>query len=209
MPEFGQQQVPHPRELAQLQPHISDPRFAELLCDPSEFAELRYEGPESREHQLAPADQNHLAWPVARQTWGIDLQRKTVLENRDVQHTLSFQDSSNFRINEEHLDICLENGNLKQARKILKSLLAESPENQRLHRLLDLLSYHVRTTHLQAVKSRSSEANWIRRNRSKYGGRWVALDGDRLIVAGDDIGTVLRGLEDIKYDGMPVVHLIN
>jgi hypothetical protein len=34
--------------------------------------------------------------------------------------------------------------------------------------------------------------NWIRENRVAHAGRWVALDGARLIASGDDAKIVFR-----------------
>lgn len=50
------------------------------------------------------------------------------------------------------------------------------------------------------MKDRSQEMKWIRDHRAEYAGRWVAVDGPRLIAVGDDPKTVLA---EARAAGVP------
>ena len=51
-----------------------------------------------------------------------------------------------------------------------------------------------------AVKDRSREVEWLRKNRNEYAGLWLALDGDSLIVSGDGLKQVA---ETARQQGVP------
>lgn len=56
-------------------------------------------------------------------------------------------------------------------------------------------------------RDRGREIEWLRRNRAQYSGKWVALEGDRLIAAGEDANSVFRAAKQ-SGTGVPfVVHV--
>ena len=48
-----------------------------------------------------------------------------------------------------------------------------------------------------------AEFRWLAENRDRYAGRWVALDGDRLLAVGDSARDVYAAVAN--YPGTPLV----
>ena len=48
-----------------------------------------------------------------------------------------------------------------------------------------------------------SEFRWLAENRDRYSGRWIALDGNRLLAVGDSAREVYAAI--VNYDGTPLV----
>ena len=44
----------------------------------------------------------------------------------------------------------------------------------------------------EPFNTRHAEQDWLRVNRAQYAGKWVALEGDRLISLGDEARAVLE-----------------
>ena len=57
------------------------------------------------------------------------------------------------------------------------------------------------------VVDRARELRWIRENRVRYAGKWVALEGDRVIAVDDDGMTVFTAAKNAGIARPFVVHL--
>jgi hypothetical protein len=57
-------------------------------------------------------------------------------------------------------------------------------------------------------RDRTSEMNWIDRNRAAYADRWVVLDGDRLIATGIDPAKVFAEARATGIAAPFLVHVL-
>jgi len=57
------------------------------------------------------------------------------------------------------------------------------------------------------LPDRSRELAWLARHRERYGGQWVALDGDRLISSGADARKVFAAAQRAGVPH-PLIHLV-
>lgn len=55
---------------------------------------------------------------------------------------------------------------------------------------------------------RSREMRWIRENRAAYLNKWVSIEGDRLILADDDIMKVYEAAKAEGIRSPVVVHIV-
>jgi hypothetical protein len=58
------------------------------------------------------------------------------------------------------------------------------------------------------VSHRYAEQQWISRNRAKYEGQWVAIEGDRLVAAGLDALQVYAAAKAEGIEAPFVMHLV-
>jgi hypothetical protein len=57
------------------------------------------------------------------------------------------------------------------------------------------------------VKDYSAEREWLRENRDRYAGQWVALDGGRLIAANPDGREVVKEIKEAGLNGLYLTYI--
>lgn len=57
------------------------------------------------------------------------------------------------------------------------------------------------------MRDRSREMRWVEDNRKAYADKWVAIEGDRLIMAGDDAVEVYEAAKSQSIEVPFVVHM--
>ncbi len=81
--------------------------------------------------------------------------------------------------------------------RIIEKLHSLSPaERQQLREMLDREAVFAVTTSENQLLHRAPEQRWIAEHRDQYIGQWVALDGERLIVHGQDARTVFEAARE-------------
>jgi hypothetical protein len=65
---------------------------------------------------------------------------------------------------------------------------------------------HADTARIVPYRDRTREIKWIDANRSAYAGRWVAVEGDRLIAADSD---ALKVFAAAKSEGIQVPFVVH
>ena len=99
----------------------------------------------------------------------------------------------------------IEQQHLNTARRLLASLPLD-PEYATLRRLLGTPRTWATA---RRDRNRSQEFDWLRTNAKDYVGRWVALDGVRLIAAADSLANLRQQLRRAEATaGPPLVHFI-
>lgn len=74
--------------------------------------------------------------------------------------------------------------------EILDAVQTLSPADR--HTLREFLNHVPNpTTNVSTAEMRSVEMNWLAKHEAEYAGRWLALDGDRLLACGTDLKQVM------------------
>ncbi len=101
----------------------------------------------------------------------------------------------------------LESDRIVQARELVSEALQSNPGDPEILNLYEVLK-PPRGKPRQIIDSdRSQEFEWMIRNREAYRGRWVAVEGDRLVADAASFAELQSRIQDL--DGVPLVHRID
>jgi hypothetical protein len=101
----------------------------------------------------------------------------------------------------------LEQADLNTARACLARLKEEWPDSERVARLSRLLTASpVRLETGKSERTRDAEHRWLREHAREYPGRWLALLGDRLIAAEQDLSAVLKQVRKTERPDEVLLH---
>jgi hypothetical protein len=100
----------------------------------------------------------------------------------------------------------IEGERLVQARVLLREALEANPHDRGLLGLEEVLRAPKARTREITDSDRSQEFEWIRANRDAYRGRWVALQGDRLVADAGSFAELQNRIRDLEK--APLVHRI-
>jgi hypothetical protein len=102
----------------------------------------------------------------------------------------------------------LGQGRIDAAREMLRRALERHPRNDALADLYKAITPgRVIRKHVQ-YKHRKAEFAWIRANRQKYKGKWVALVDDELIASSDNLQEILQVIQEKNIEKTSLVHRV-
>jgi hypothetical protein len=98
-------------------------------------------------------------------------------------------------------------GQMKAARELVQQALQQHPTHEGLLHMWDV----IRPGEVKRIDKRygnlKSEMEWIKNNRGKYPGKWVALVGDEAIGIEDNLKTLFEKVQERKSkDDTPLFH---
>jgi hypothetical protein len=97
----------------------------------------------------------------------------------------------------------LLNEQIREARLLLEM---ENDEHSKELDRLRLLLAPVRVTVVPSTdRVRAEEFGWLARHSRQHAGKWVALDGSRLLVEADSLRELLAKLKDF-HGAQPLIH---
>lgn len=102
----------------------------------------------------------------------------------------------------------LENDRITDARELIKALplrLQDEPAIARLRKAL--MPPTVRRRRRREI-DRGREYAWLRQHSAVHRGRWVAVDGDRLVAEADSLALLMERLRERGQERPPLVHKI-
>lgn len=92
------------------------------------------------------------------------------------------------------------------ARKLVAAVSSDHSANEPLRRLRVVLAEPVVRRRLPARTKRSGDIDWLRKNATKYSGKWVAVaDGD-LLAADESLASLRRSLRKLAPSVRPFLH---
>jgi uncharacterized protein DUF5678 len=100
----------------------------------------------------------------------------------------------------------LGQGRVTRAREILQRILLQYPTDEKLSNLYRAISPGKVVRSNVRYSDRTLEMDWIKANQSFYRGKWVALQGGKVISIGDDLKTVLRIVQEKQLREPPLIH---
>lgn len=101
----------------------------------------------------------------------------------------------------KHLDAVYEHGILRPLEPLTLA------EHQRVHLTVDESTAPLSWLSSEPVNERREELQWLANESGPYSGKWVALDGPRLIAHGDDIASVRAAARALGVERPLLTHL--
>lgn len=93
---------------------------------------------------------------------------------------------------------------IRDARAALQEICDERLDDPELQRLCEVLKLPVGRLRTITDADRSAEFEWIVANRDSYRGRWVAVDGNRLLADAPTFAELQNRIKDLGK--IPLVH---
>jgi hypothetical protein len=97
-------------------------------------------------------------------------------------------------------------GQMKAARELVQQALQQHPTHEGLLHMWDVIRPGEVRVIKRQYKNRGLERIWIRENRDRYQGKWVALIDDNPLAIEDDLGTLLEKVQEQNPEQIPLIH---
>ena len=104
---------------------------------------------------------------------------------------------------EERISSLLAEGQILEAQRLFKTSGDLLPADSKLREILS--PPRIRTIDFRDV-DRSPEYRWINTHWHEYQGQWVALVGEDLVASSDSLKELLAGLDQRKFERVPLIH---
>ncbi len=160
--------------------------------------------------QRLASELERLVEPPARVTYANPFQspsgfgeRSTFAYSRPVERKLQELEIIPFLITvRQFIDI----EQLSAARKLLEAAPAHILSDPQVVRLRSILAPPIVKRVEKHEVDRHHEYKWLETESHKYSGRWVALDGDQLLVAADSLRDLRRQLQMTPHARPPLIY---
>jgi hypothetical protein len=99
----------------------------------------------------------------------------------------------------------LERGDIGSARRVLEAVPVRFSEESAVRRLRAALAPPRVTTAPKQDIDRTKEYEWLKLNKTKYGGQWVALLGDELVASAKSYRELRERLASLRLGYRPLI----
>jgi len=102
----------------------------------------------------------------------------------------------------------LANERVSEARNVLREALVNQPKDEELQRLRTVLAPPKVHRSGALDGDRTKDFQWLKDNRAKYRGSWVAISDGDLVVESSSLDELLEGVGRLVLARAPLIHFI-